>query len=469
MSLWKIAWRSMQQRGLASSLTALSMAMGVALVVAVLVIHSVVDRAFNRGVQGYDVIVGAKGGQWQLVQNSVFYLGQSLEKNLPYSYYREFVEGRFAPAVEFAIPICTGHDYKGSPAVATVPEMFEKLTDGKGEKYTFFAGENFKHENKYDAVVGYEAAVREDLKVGSPFEPVGYADGQGGKAHKDTSFTVVGILNPTGTPNDRAVFMNIEGFWECPAHQRKESATQAYLKGSDDGGALDREDENHSQHDRAGENHAEDNHPEDSGHEGHGHEHTHREVTAILVRTKLLAGTDEEPDSDFMFLAMGLVDAINEGNDAQAVHPARVIRDFFNKVVGNVQLLLLVLAVLVVVVAGIGILVSIYNSMNDRRHDIAVMRALGASRTVVMTVILLESILLSLGGGAAGLLLGHGLIGALSPTIADQLGVPISALDFQWNELVLIPGLTILATVVGFLPAISAYRTDVARSLTAAP
>ena len=434
MSLWKIAWRSMQQRGLASALTAFSMALGVALVVAVLVIHSVVDRAFNRGAQGYDVIVGAKGGQLQLVQNSVFYLGRPMEKNLPYSYYREFVEGRFAPAVEFAIPICTGHDYKGSPAVATVPEMFEKLTHGKGEKYTFFAGENFKHENKYDAVIGYEAAIREDLKVGSTFEPVASVADQGGKAHTDTPFTVVGILNPTGTPHDRAVFVNIEGFWECPAHRQEESTTQAYLKGSDEG------------HD----------------HEGHDHEDVHREVTAILIRT-------EGPDSDFMFLAMGLVDAVNEGDKAQAVHPAQVIRNFFDKVVGNVQLLLLVLAVLVVVVAGIGIMVSIYNSMNDRRHDIAVMRALGASRAVVMTVILLESILLSLGGGVAGLLLGHGLIGALSPTIATHLGVPISALDFQWNELVLIPGLTILATVVGFLPAISAYRTDVAKSLTAAP
>ncbi|NQU23015.1 MAG: ABC transporter permease, partial [Candidatus Nealsonbacteria bacterium] len=424
------------------------------------VIHSVIDRAFNRGVQGYDVIVGAKGGQWQLVQNSVFYLGQSLEKNLPESYYREFVEGRFAPAVEFAIPICTGHDYKGSPAVATVPEMFEKLTDGKGEKYTWHQGKNFKHENKYDAVVGYEAAVREELEVGSTFEPVASADGKGGKAHKDTAFTVVGILNPTGTPNDRAVFMNIKGFWECPAHQQEESATQAYLRGSDNEGDSDHPEESRPAEDRA---------PlaEEAGHEDH--KHVRREVTAILIRTKILADTDEEPDSDFMFLAMGMVDAINEGNDAQAVHPARVIRNFFNKVVGNVQLLLLVLAVLVVVVAGIGIMVSIYNSMNDRRHDIAVMRALGASRAVVMTVILLESILLSLGGGALGLLLGHGLVGAMSPTIADQLGVPISALDFQWNELVLIPGLTILATLVGFLPAISAYRTDVAKSLTAAP
>ena len=127
MSLWKIAWRSIRQRTLASGLTAFSMGMGVALVVTVLVIYSVINQSFRRGAQGYDLIVGAKGSQLQLVLNTVFHLGQPLE-NIPYSYYQEFVEGRFAPAVEAAIPICTGHDYKGYPAVATIPEYFEKLT-----------------------------------------------------------------------------------------------------------------------------------------------------------------------------------------------------------------------------------------------------------------------------------------------------------------------------------------------------
>jgi putative ABC transport system permease protein len=85
-----------------------------------------------------------------------------------------------------------------------------------------------------------------------------------------------------------------------------------------------------------------------------------------------------------------------------------------------------------------------------------------------MAVILLESILLSLGGGVIGLALGHGLIGLLGPTIAQQTGVSVGVLQFQWVELTLIPGLIVLATLVGFLPAVSAYRTDVARSLTAA-
>jgi len=75
MSLWKIAWRSIQQRSLASALTAFAMGLGVALVVAVLVIHAVIDQSFKRGAQGYDLIVGAKGESIQLVLNTVFHLG----------------------------------------------------------------------------------------------------------------------------------------------------------------------------------------------------------------------------------------------------------------------------------------------------------------------------------------------------------------------------------------------------------
>jgi len=117
-------------------------------------------------------------------------------------------------------------------------------------------------------------------------------------------------------------------------------------------------------------------------------------------------------------------------------------------------------------VAGIGIMVSIYNSMSDRRHEIAIMRALGASRQIVMLVILFESILLSLGGGALGLALAHGAIAVGGPLIAEWTPVNVGLLQFRTMELILIPGLLVLASVVGYLPAVAAYKTDVAKSLS---
>jgi putative ABC transport system permease protein len=423
MSLWKIAWRSIEQRALASALTAFSMALGVALVVTVLVIHQVVDHSFRRGAQGYNLIVGAKGGRLELVLSTVYHIGRPIE-NIPYKYYLEFTEGRFRPSVEAAVPICMGDSYEGFPVIGTLPEMFTKLQYQEGQKYEFAAGGNFHAGNEYEAVAGWQAAREAGLVVGGAFRPAhGLLEkGEHGPEHRP--FTVAGVLAPTGTPMDRALFVNMEGFFHLEGHTRPAAAAQPHE-------------------------------PVES--EMHDHDapipDDQKRVTAILVSTK------ED------WLAAALVKQVNEDSVAQAVMPAQEIAGLLDNIVGNIQLLLLVLAILVVVVAGIGILVSIYNSMNDRRHEIAVMRALGARRGTVMLVILLESILLSLGGGLLGLLLGHGLVGLLGPTIESDAGVIVSPWAFQPVELILVPGLIGLAAIVGYLPAAVAYRTDVAKSL----
>ena len=191
-----------------------------------------------------------------------------------------------------------------------------------------------------------------------------------------------------------------------------------------------------------------------------------REVSAILVCTK---ASSSDPNVIAMTARISALMEleVNKGTVAQAVNPGRVLITLLETMVGKIQMILLLLAVLVVVEAGIGIMVSMYNSMSDRKHDIAIMRAFGASRLTVMTIILLESILLALGGGLFGLLVGHGMVAAMSSVIAEQAGVFVSGLDFRPVELILIPGLIVLATMVGYLPAMYAYKTDVAKSLMA--
>src|SRR5580658_8240634 len=107
MSLWKIAWRSIQLRSLASALTAVSMALGVMLVVAVLVIYNVVHQAFHRGGEGYDLIIGPpKGSNLELVLSSVFYIGQPMT-TLPYGVYLDLYQNRIGGNwVRDAVPIC---------------------------------------------------------------------------------------------------------------------------------------------------------------------------------------------------------------------------------------------------------------------------------------------------------------------------------------------------------------------------
>ena len=227
MSLWKIAWRSIEQRALASALTAFSMALGVALVVTVLVIHQVVDHSFRRGAQGYNLIVGAKGGRLELVLSTVYHIGRPIE-NIPYKYYLEFTEGRFRPSVEVAIPICMGDSYEGFPVIGTLPEMFTKLQYQEGQKYEFAAGGNFHAGNEYEAVAGWQAAREAGLAVGGAFRPAHglFEKGEHGPEHRP--FTVAGVLAPTGTPMDRALFVNMEGFFHLEGHARPGAAAEPH-------------------------------------------------------------------------------------------------------------------------------------------------------------------------------------------------------------------------------------------------
>jgi len=226
---------------------------------------------------------------------------------------------------------------------------------------------------------------------------------------------------------------------------------------------------NHAGHDHAGHDHASDKEP--------------RRYSAILLMTKQDAvkpptGTAVDPNSpDFNPSAMlderayvnieaiNLPNTLEKTTDVQAISPIREISTLLTNIVGNVQMVLIFLAVLVVIVAGIGMMVSIYNSMSERRQEIALMRALGARRLTVMSIILLESILLSLGGGVLGMAFGHFLIGGIGPWISEYTGIVIRWWNFQSAEIILIPGLILLASIVGFLPAAVAYKQDVATSL----
>jgi ABC-type antimicrobial peptide transport system permease subunit len=290
-------------------------------------------------------------------------------------------------------------------------------------------------------------------------------------------FTVVGILAPSGTPNDRAVFVNMEGFYLMEDHakpvekvksevdeavQPKNRAEyEAQLKAQQIA-----ERKKQIELERAAD-------PDPLPTE-------QREVTAILVKVDPL-------------VAIGMENGINGSTLAQAALPVAVIYGLFEFFVTPLQWALLLLTGMICVVSAISILVSIYNSMSERRGEIAVMRALGAGRGTVMTIILLEATLLALAGGVLGWLAGHTGVLAVSPWIEEHTGVEIGFYEGEpsvplWEpairalttlgisrsaaegfripvELAVIPALILLAVAVGIWPAISAYRTDVAKSL----
>jgi putative ABC transport system permease protein len=178
-----------------------------------------------------------------------------------------------------------------------------------------------------------------------------------------------------------------------------------------------------------------------------------KEVTAILVRVK------------HMTFAPMLQASIKKGPLAQAANPIAEIGKLLRNIVGNIRTVLVVMTALIIVVSGVSIFVSIYNSMSDRRREIAIMRALGASRTTVFSIIIAESILLCTAGGVLGLLIGHALVFIASPVVEARSDILINPWAFELDELIILPALVLLATIVGLVPGLTAYRTDVARGL----
>jgi putative ABC transport system permease protein len=156
---------------------------------------------------------------------------------------------------------------------------------------------------------------------------------------------------------------------------------------------------------------------------------------------------------------------INEGSLAQAAVPSEEIRKLLS-IVGNVDRILIAQAILIVLVSALGTGLAMFNSMSDRRRDIAVMRALGARRRTIFSIIVGEAVLISIVGAIFGFLLGHLLIDMSAPAVQAAIGFSIPPWSFQWFEPFILLGVLFVGTVAGIGPAVSAYRTDVATGLT---
>ena len=425
----------------------LSIALGVALLVATFVLLGLFERLFRQTGSGYDLIAGPRGSEVQLVTSIVYRIEKPIDA-IPYRFYTQV---RDDPRVEHAIPLAVGDNTNvgNFPIVGTTARYFVVPATRRGGEAVPFQLRGEVLSGPWDAVIGAEVARTNGWTIGSQFQLLH----SGADAHvHDEKFTVVGVLEPTGTPNDRTAFISLAGFLALDEHglsieeaiekearffgETNEAVQQRYA------GQLE-------------------------GLEKHGN-HYHGDVPDLLYQVSAALLTTKSKGADDLSGQMRSFDLRNNLNQmptAMAVNPVSIMTKFTDRVIGPLEQGLSLIAAIVIVVTAIGVFVSIYNSMADRRREIGIMRALGARRGTVLGIILAEAALLCVLGGVLGLVLGHLGVFALSPLVSRETGITINPLAFETAELYVFPVLLVLGLIAGVLPGLTAYRTDVASAL----
>lgn len=409
-----IVRRSLRQHALSTLVTAFSVALGSGLVMAVFAIKTQTYQAFTGGEIGFDAVLGARGSQLQLVLNTVFHLETS-PGNIPWSLYQQIKQD---PRVRLAIPYAVGDNYQGFRIVGTTAQIFTDFEYSRGRKFEVAPGGKFFSDDSREAVIGSYVAQATGLQVGSAFNPYHGLVADERQRHKD-QYTVAGVFEPTNSPSDRVVWIPIEGIYRMSGH---------VLRG---GGETFKAQEGETIPDE------------------------HKEVSAVMLKLR-------DPQSGFQ-----LDQTINkQGKVATLAWPiGRVMAELFDKL-GWVNRVLELVAYLVVVVAAGSILASVYNTINERRREFAILRALGASRAVVFAVIVTEAAVIAFIGSVGGYAV-YGAILAMTKIIVNvQTGVVLNV--WQMNAMLLLAPLLMLTlgALAGLFPAFKAYRTDVAEHLT---
>jgi putative ABC transport system permease protein len=321
--------------------------------------------------------------------------------NIPLAEAKKLAQHR---SVKRAIPLALGDSFRGFRIVGTTHDY---VTHYGGE---LASGRLW--EAPMEAVLGAEVARATGLGVGGTF--VGsHGVAEGGEEHGEYPYAVVGVLKPTGSVLDRLVLTNVESVWFVHVHPEKHDDPKAVL-------AQLREDE--------------------------------QEITALLIQyaTPIAAAT--------------LPRMINSTSVLQAASPAYESARLF-RMLGVGLDVLRAFALVLVAAAGLSIFIALYNAMEERRYDLAVMRMLGASPGKLVRLVLLEALVLALAGALIGLVLGHLLAEVVGAMLAAAQQPAVTGAAWLPGELWLVALAAGVGLLAGLVPAWRAYRTDIATTL----
>lgn len=418
MNLLSLAWKSARSRTATTVLTILSIAISTALLLGVEKIREGARSSFEQTVSGTDLIVGARSGPINLLLYAVFRLGDPTA-NVSWESYQAFTQH---PNVAWTVPLSLGDSHGGFRVLGTTTDYFEYYRYGAKRQLTFADGEPFS--GVFGAVLGAEAARALNYELGDEFDishglkSVDFAE------HKNRPFTVVGILEQTGTPVDRTIHVSLEGI---------EAVHLGWNNGAPPIGGMAQAD-------------LTDIDPS---------ELQPTSITAFLVGLKSKGAVLRYQRTVNTYRSEAL----------SAVIPGVALSQLW-RVVGAAEQALRGVAIFVVAAGLTGLLTTILTGLNERRREIAVLRSVGAKSCDVFFLLVFEATILAAMGAALGAAaINFGLV-VFSQQIEAAAGFPLGGFGLSLYDLYIGLGVIFIGFALGFLPGWLAYRQSLSDGLT---
>jgi putative ABC transport system permease protein len=404
-----LAVKSLRNRKLTATLTTLSIALSVLLLLGVERIRHESRESFAATISGTDLVVGARTSAVNLLLSAVFHIGNATN-NIDWKSYRAIAD---RPDVAWTIPLSLGDSHRGYRVLGTTPAYFEHYRFARGRALVMAQGKPINDEG--DTVLGADVAQTLKYKVG---DSIVIAHGAGDVSfalHEQHPFRVAGILARTGTPVDRTVHVSLAGL---------DAVHDEPAAGVDPLAAI-----------------IHDMHRPDAP----------RAITAFLVGLKSRGA------------ALAVQRAVNEyaGEPLTAVLPGVALQEVW-EITGAVEKSLFAVSALVVVVGLSGMLVSLLTSLGERRREMAVLRSLGARPAQIFALILGEAAVLTATGIVLGVLVLYaGLLGG-GGWLESRLGLYIAVSWPSAGEWELAGVVAAAGLLIGLIPAWRSYRYSLA-------
>lgn len=421
-----IVRRSLRSRLFSTCVTALTVAVAVALMLVLLSLRDAGRQAFTRGSGNMHLLVSRDSSPLVSILNGIYY-ANAPRAPIPWDKYEQLASSF---PLEFAIPTQLGDSYRGFPVLATTPEFFSAFQPNPDEAWVFSQGRSF--DKPFEVVVGAVAARETGLAVGSELflthgipqsRQLGQPDAMKPHVHREFVYTVVGVLELTGSAHDRALFTDLNSSWVIHAHDRRKLEDKNVRTTTiDDLIEAD------------------------------------RLITGIYMRVATRPGQQVTASLQTVF------DQLRRDTSIVVAQPVQQINALF-AIVSNIDQVFIAMAAVVMISSAISIMLALYNSLEQRRRQIAILRVLGCSRPRIFGLLITEATLIGIFGAALGLGLAVAGAFAAASALKQAIGLVVTPVFGLEVSLAVITGAILLAAAAGIIPAITAYRSSVADHL----